>query len=78
MTLEQALANSEYDTATMIDQNGYRVTVASESKRIRVSAGEDGGAARMQSDIHTMDEFQEHFAEFYSSDRWEALGEADA
>ena len=78
MTLKQALQASDYSEATMVDQNGFRVTVAQESSRIRVSDGPDGGFAHLHNDIRTMDEFKEHWTAFATSDRWEAVGEADA
>lgn len=78
MTLRQALEVSDYNEATMIDQNGFRVTITQESKRIRVSEGPDGGFAQLQNDIRTMDQFKEYYPEFYASDQWEAVGEADS
>ncbi len=78
MKLHEALAQSEYSVATIVDQNLYRVTVAQESRRIRVSEGKDGDFARLQNDISTMAQVEEFYPTFYDSDAWEPVGEAEA
>ncbi len=80
MTLEQALSSSDYSSASHIDQNGYGFYIdGSIGDGYDLSSGVDGMPANWQGHYDTAEQVKEAIPpDVVSSDRWEAVGEADA